>query len=176
MKASQWEAALHSLLKARALVLDMRGYPGNAVFTMLGHLIDMPIRSPSWQTPTLEASEYQTSCWEISPKAPRLHAKLVVLVDGRAASAAETFLQIVQDNHLATLVGETSAGTNGTPNVVALPGGFSMRFTGERVLRADGTALQGRGITPDVIVHPTLEGVRAGRDEVLEAGLARASR
>lgn len=175
MKAAQWEAALPSLRKARAIVLDMRGYPGIAVFAMVGHFIDVPVRSPIWQTPTLEAND-QTSYWEICPKAPRLHAKLVVLVDGRAASAAETFLQIVQDNHLAMLVGETSAGTNGTPNVVALPGGFSMRFTGERALRADGTGLQGRGITPDVTVHPTLEGVRAGRDEVLQAGIARASR
>ena len=50
-----------------------------------------------------------------------------------------------------------------------------MRFTGMRVPLADGTALHGRGIIPDEVAHATLEGVRAGRDEVLEAaiGLAR---
>jgi hypothetical protein len=31
--------------------------------------------------------------------------------------------------------------------------------------------LHGRGIPPDVLVRPTLAGIRAGRDEVLEEGL-----
>jgi C-terminal processing protease CtpA/Prc len=46
-----------------------------------------------------------------------------------------------------------------------------MRFTGMRIPLQDGTALQGRGIVPDHVVHPTLEGVRAGRDEILDAAL-----
>lgn len=68
-------------------------------------------------------------------------------------------------------IGEPSAGTNGVPITVQLPGGFSMRFTGMRVPLQDGTALQGHGIVPDQVVHPTLTGVRAGRDEVLETAL-----
>ena len=172
LKAEHWQAAIASLIHARAIILDMRGYPSNEVFTMIGHFIDKEVRSPLWQTPILETSRYKTSYWEINPVKPRLDAKLVVLLDGRAASAAETFLQIVHDNHLATLVGETSAGTNGNPNTVALPGDFALRFTGIRVPFADGSALQGRGIVPDIVVHPTLEGTRAGRDEILEAGIA----
>jgi C-terminal processing protease CtpA/Prc len=46
-----------------------------------------------------------------------------------------------------------------------------MRFTGMRVLLGDGHTAQGRSIIPDVVVHPSLNGVRAGRDEILEAGL-----
>ena len=174
MSASRWQTELPILASAQAIILDMRGYPSNAAFTMLGHFIDGPIRSPNWQTPILETGTYQTSYWTINPKTPRLRAKLVVLLDGRAASAAETLLQMIHDNNLAVLVGETSAGTNGTPNVVSLPGGFSMRFTGERVPLLDGTALQGHGIVPDEIAHQTLDAVLAGRDAILEAGLARA--
>jgi C-terminal processing protease CtpA/Prc len=51
-----------------------------------------------------------------------------------------------------------------------------LRFTGDRVPFPDGSALQGRGIVPDLIVHPTLEGVRAGRDEILEAGIELAAK
>jgi C-terminal processing protease CtpA/Prc len=57
-----------------------------------------------------------------------------------------------------------------------LPAGFSIRFSGMRVLLADGTALQGHGIAPDVPVQPTLEGVRAGRDELLEAAVSQATK
>jgi hypothetical protein len=176
MKAERWQAALPALANARVIILDMRGYPSNAVFTLLGHFIDREIRSPEWQVPTVEADGYRTSYWTIQPMKPRLSAKLIVLLDGRASSAAETFLQIVRDNHLATLVGETSSGTNGNPKIVALPGGFSMRFTGMRVPFADGTALQGRGIVPDEVVHPTLQAVREGRDEILHAAMARAGK
>jgi C-terminal processing protease CtpA/Prc len=61
-------------------------------------------------------------------------------------------------------------------NAFSVPGGFGIRFTGMRVISADGTSIQGRGIVPDKIVHPTLEGVRSGHDEVLEAGIAAAQR
>jgi len=98
------------------------------------------------------------------------------LIDGRAASAAETFLQIVHDNHLGMFIGETSSGTNGNPNVFPLPGNFAVRFTGIRVPFHDGTALQGRGIVPDEVVSSTFEGIRAGRDEILNAAIAIAAK
>lgn len=171
LKQERWQSALPSLSQAAAIILDMRGYPSNFVFTMLGHFVDNRIQSPSWQVPVLESSSYRITSWSINPMKPRIDTKLVVLLDGRSASAAETFLQIVQENHLATLVGETSAGMNGNPNLVPLPCGFTLRFTGVRVPFADGSGLQGRGIVPDIVVHPTLEGVRAGRDEILERGI-----
>jgi hypothetical protein len=171
LSTDRWRAAIPSLLHARAIVLDMRGYPSNMVFTMLGHFIDREAHSPTWQIPILESATYKTFQWSIQPMTPHLTAKLVVLLDGRAASAAETFLQIMHDHHLAMFVGEPSAGTNGNPNIVPLPGDFAMRFTGMRVLLGDGHTAQGRSIIPDVVVHPSLNGVRAGRDEILEAGL-----
>jgi C-terminal processing protease CtpA/Prc len=172
----RWQAALPSLVHARAVIVDMRGYPDNAAFTMIGHFTAKPVRSPSWQVPMLESSRYRTTSWNINPLQPRIEAKLIVLLDGRAASAAETFLQIIHDNHLAILVGENSGGTNGSPNTLELPCEFTLRFTGMRVPFTDGSALQGHGITPDMVVHPTLAGVRAGRDEVLETAVGIASR
>jgi C-terminal processing protease CtpA/Prc len=87
-------------------------------------------------------------------------------------SYGETILQNIRDNHLATLVGESSGGTNGNIAEALLPGGFIMHFTAMRVQLPDGTAIQGKGIIPDHLVHPTLQGVRAGRDEVLMAAVA----
>jgi C-terminal processing protease CtpA/Prc len=83
---------------------------------------------------------------------------------------------MIHDNHVATTVGEPTGGTNGNIAEAILPGGFIMHFTGMRVPLSDGTAIQGKGIAPDHIVHPTLEGVRAGHDEVLMAAVALASK
>lgn len=171
LTAERWQAVVPSVLRARAILLDARGVPSSAALTVLGHLIDRPIDSPTWQVPVLGSGTYQSSHWEVCPASPRLHAHVVMLTDGRVTSVGETILQMVRDHHLATLVGEPSGGTNGNIAEAILPAGFVLHFTGMRVPLADGTAIQGRGITPDRVVHPTLEGVRAGRDEVLAAAI-----
>ena len=46
-----------------------------------------------------------------------------------------------------------------------------MTFSGHAVRHADGRQLQRLGLQPDVPARPTIAGVRAGRDEVLEQAL-----
>ena len=74
-------------------------------------------------------------------------------------------------HHLGTLIGETTAGTSGLISHFSVPGGLAIRFTAIRLVDATGATLHGRGLAPDLVVSPTLAGVRAGRDEILEAGL-----
>lgn len=45
------------------------------------------------------------------------------------------------------------------------------RASGLGVFYPDGSPTQRIGIVPDVVVSPTIEGIRSGRDEVLEAAL-----
>ena len=45
-------------------------------------------------------------------------------------------------------------------------------FTGMRVLNRDDSTHHGIGIVPDVPVERTVEGIRAGRDELLERAVA----
>ena len=52
-----------------------------------------------------------------------------------------------------------------------LPGGITVNFTGHDVRHADGRQLQRVGIQPHVRVAPTIAGIRAGRDEVLEKAI-----
>jgi len=69
-------------------------------------------------------------------------------------------------------VGETTAGTNGNINQIALPGGYRIVFTGMKVLKHDGTRHHGVGIAPTVPVARTIAAVAAGRDEQLERAVA----
>ncbi|MCD4848207.1 MAG: hypothetical protein K8R76_08455, partial [Candidatus Aegiribacteria sp.] len=54
---------------------------------------------------------------------------------------------------------------------VSLPGGVNTFFTGLGVYNPDRSETQRVGIIPDIEVRPTIEGLQAGRDEVLEAAL-----
>jgi C-terminal processing protease CtpA/Prc len=160
------------------VIFDMRGYPGDAGAGILPHLLDAPetdrwMHVPQIVGPFLQTAGWQSFGWDLKPASPRIAGKVVFLTDGRAISYAESVMGYVRDRRLATIVGGTTAGTNGNVANVALPGGFTMLFTGMRVTGHDGKAQHHLvGVTPDVAVSPSIAGLRAGRDEVLERGLA----
>ncbi|HEX6812402.1 MAG TPA: S41 family peptidase [Planctomycetota bacterium] len=90
------------------------------------------------------------------------------LLDRWSVSYAESVLGIIEAYKLGEIVGGTTAGTNGNVNPFDLPGGYSVSWTGMKVLKHDGSRHHGVGIAPTVPVAPTAAGIAAGRDEVLE--------
>ena len=64
--------------------------------------------------------------------------------------------------------GSTTAGADGNVSPFALPGGLRTMISGIGVFYPDKAPTQRIGIVPNIQVNPTLTGVRAGRDEVLE--------
>jgi C-terminal processing protease CtpA/Prc len=92
----------------------------------------------------------------------------VMLIDERAISQSEhtgLFFEAANDTKF---IGTPTAGANGDVTRLTLPGGLIVGFTGHDVRHADGRQLQKVGLTPHVVVAPTIEGIRSGRDEVLE--------
>ena len=104
--------------------------------------------------------------------APKFTTNVAFVTDGRAISAAETFLGIIEHYKLAEIVGGPTAGTNGNVNPFVLPGGYHVSWTGMRVLKHDGSQHHGVGIQPTVPVSRTIAGIAAGRDELLERAVA----
>ncbi|HZJ00938.1 MAG TPA: S41 family peptidase [Gemmatimonadaceae bacterium] len=174
LDAETWRNVLSKLADARAVIFDLRGYMTNTAFDVLAHFTRKTIHSPRWQVPIVEANggrRYQETRWTISPRTPEIAARALFLVDGRSASACETILQIVRDNKLGLIVGERTAGTNGNTVAFETFGRMTVRFTGMRVLGKDGAVTQGIGIEPDIIARPTVAGLAAGNDEVLDAAV-----
>lgn len=71
----------------------------------------------------------------------------------------------------AIIVGSTTAGADGNLSVIPLPGGYRTTISGIGVFYFDKTPKQRVGIVPNLDVQPTIAGLRAGRDEVLEAAI-----
>ncbi len=170
-----FKAALPQLAEAKAVIFDFRGYP--KMFEFLDHLSDQTMQCAVWQVPIvtrpdrLDAPEYYTSRWDVTPMAPRLKGHLIFLIDGRAISAAETAMGIVEAYRLADIVGEPTAGTNGNVNPFTVPGGYVLTWTGMRVLKHDGSRHHGVGILPTHPVSRTIKGITERRDEILERAL-----
>lgn len=68
-------------------------------------------------------------------------------------------------------MGSTTAGADGNVSTIKLPGNLNAIFTGLGVYYPDKSETQQIGIVPDIEVKSTIQGIREGRDEVLEAAI-----
>ena len=107
----------------------------------------------------------------ITPQPPHYAGKVVILVDESSQSQAEYTAMAFRASPRAVVVGSTTAGADGNVSPVPLPGGLSSMISGIGVFYPDKAPTQRIGIVPDVEVRPTIAGIRAGRDEVLEEAL-----
>jgi C-terminal processing protease CtpA/Prc len=162
----------------KAIILDDRGYPQGTAWSIAPRLSDKEtVPAASFQRPLVmspDSSEWTTySFVQYTPPTTkwRYHGKTVLLVDERTVSQAEHTGLFFEAANKTTIVGSPTMGANGDVTTVALPGGLYARFTGHDVRHADGRLLQRVGLQPDVVVRPTLAGIRAGRDDVLERAL-----
>ena len=174
IKDEDFNAALPQLEKAKGIVFDLRGYPTVSP-VVISHLIDVPVMSARWMVPIITKPDHVTvdsyetgGRWDLKPIAPRLKGKIAFLTDGRAISYAESYMGIIEAYKLAEIVGEPTAGTNGNINPIALPGNYTLIWTGMKVLKHDGSQHHGIGIHPTVPVSRTIKGIREKRDEQLE--------
>ncbi len=94
-----------------------------------------------------------------------------MLIDERTISQAEHTGLFFAAANGTKFIGSPTQGANGDVTNLSLPGGIYVYFSGEGVWHADGRQLQRVGLRPDVELHPTLVGIRAGKDEVLEKAL-----
>jgi len=172
--AEALNAAMPVLAAAEGIVFDLRGYPGDAGVRLMPHLSQEAVQSARWRVPVVTRPDREgrrwneSGRWWLPPAKPFLEAKIAFLTDGRAISYAESIMGIVEAYGMGEIVGATTAGTNGNVNPFELPDGFVVSWTGMQVLKHDGSQHHGVGIAPTVAVEPTVEGIAAGRDEVLE--------
>jgi C-terminal processing protease CtpA/Prc len=98
----------------------------------------------------------------------------VILVDEASVSQSEYTAMAFRAVPNAVVVGGTTAGADGNVSHIPLPGGLSATMSGIGVFYPDRAPTQQIGIVPDLVVHPTITGIREGRDEVLEAAVRQA--
>ncbi len=117
---------------------------------------------------------YQTDSVVVNPEEKLYKGKVFFLTDASAMSYSESFLGIVKDFNLGTLIGSETAGTNGIINTIYLPGRYSMSFSGSLETNNDGSKHHLLRIVSDIKVERTIKGIKQQRDEVFEAALIRA--
>jgi len=173
------DSLMPRFLKAQSIICDLRGIPLSSP-VLLQHLLlqddtsNNTMRVPKIINPDHEFSGFWKKKQQLFALAPRLTAKMVFITDERTVGYAESFVTIIKENHLGTMVGAPTGGIDGMPNECDLGNGCTLSFTGMKVIKPDGSTLFGVGYAPDIPVSRTIKGVSEGRDELLEKALEEA--
>jgi carboxyl-terminal processing protease len=130
----------------KGVVLDMRGNPGGlldqAVAVVDLFVADGPIISTKGRHPSA-SQNFEAHSGDIGEDLP-----VVVLVDGKSASAAEIVASSLQDSGRAVVVGTNSYGKGTVQTVIRLPNDGEMTLTWSRFYTPSGYALHGLGVLP----------------------------
>ena len=70
-----------------------------------------------------------------------------------------------------SIIGSTTAGADGNVSAILLPGGLRTMISGIGVYYPNGEETQRVGIIPDVVVKPTIKGIKEGKDELLQKAI-----
>jgi C-terminal processing protease CtpA/Prc len=178
LQNQQVDAAFDTLRDTRAIIFDMRGYPQGTALRLVSHLTaERTVNGPrSWLPLAIDPQGrgvHETlMVFDARPAAKRYAGRSVMLIDERTQSQSEFLAQMVREAHQTVFIGGATAGANGNASNFFVPGGIWVVMSGDGIANRDGTPLQRVGLKPDITVLPTIAGVRAGRDEVLERAVA----
>jgi C-terminal processing protease CtpA/Prc len=157
----------------KGLLVDIRNYPSEFMVFSLGSLLvekDTPFARFTVGDISNPGAFHWGETEFMTPAKPHYPGKVVILVDESTMSSAE-YTSMAFRAAGAIVVGSTTSGADGNVSSLALPGGVNTLLSGIGVFYPDRTPTQRVGIVADVPAKPTIAGIRAGRDEVLEEGV-----
>lgn len=162
--------------KTRGLIIDLRYYPSQDFVDFIFKYIlpNSTIKVAQYTYPLLTLPGVfvvGNQTYRVSDN-DKYNAPIVVLVNEGNQSAAETSVQVIQCNPNTQTIGSQSAGANGNISEFILPRGILGAFSGLGWYYPDGWVVNRQGVKIDHEIRPTLEGIRDGRDEMLEAALS----
>jgi carboxyl-terminal processing protease len=138
--------------KLKGLILDLRNNPGGLLEqavqvsdTFLSH--GLIVYTEGRQ----QSSQMRFSAHKAGTEPPY---PMVVLINGGSASASEIVAGALHDHHRAILLGTQSFGKGSVQTIIPLSDNSGLRLTTAKYFTPNGTSIQARGITPDIVVHP----------------------
>ncbi len=176
-------AIFEKFQNTRAIIFDARGPVSPAALAIASHLTDANdvagaiVTGPVTLSPDIVTTNTLTSTAsyffieKIPPVAPKYQGKTVMLIDERTIGAAEHLGLWMEAANNTAFIGTPSAGADGETSNFILPGGITVTFSGQDVRHGNSGKLQRLGLQPNVLVAPTVTGIRHGRDEVLEKAI-----
>jgi C-terminal processing protease CtpA/Prc len=176
LKAADLPGYFEQAKDTKGVIIDLRNYPAQSLYPALGaYLATQPTPFVSLAFPDLaNPGAFRFADGTVPAAAPgpvHYAGRIVILVNEITQSAAEFTAMALRTMPGALVMGSETAGADGNVSAIALPGGITTMISGLGVFYPDHRPTQRVGIVADIVVKPTVKGVAAGRDEVLDAAV-----
>ncbi|WP_162926062.1 S41 family peptidase [Chryseobacterium aurantiacum] len=161
-----------NLRSTSSIIFDLRNYPKLTILPLSELLL--PQTTTYYQfnfQETMYPGKFYSRKNNIGRKNPDYYkGNVIVLVDENTQSQAETTTMMFKQHPKAKIIGSNTSGANG--DIIRFKiADLDTCFTGLGAYYPDGRETQRIGIIPDLIVKPTVNGIRNGKDEILERAL-----
>jgi carboxyl-terminal processing protease len=152
--ADELDNALKSITKNKidGMVLDLRNDPGG-LLNQAVEVTDRFIEKGQLIVYTKGKIEEQNLKFSSTGKNAYLDFPIIVLVNAGSASASEIVAGALQDLKRGVVLGTQTFGKGSVQTIIPLSDGSGLRLTTAKYFTPKGRVIQGKGITPDIIVE-----------------------
>ena len=161
--------------KTKGLIIDIRNYPSDfPIYDLSSYLMPDGIPFVKFTNGSIENPGLFTFTESLNAGRKNndyYKGKVVILINEISQSSAEFHAMAYRLNPNAIVIGSTTAGADGNVSQFYLPGGISTMISGIGVYYPDGKETQRIGIVPDIVLKPTIQGIKEGRDELMEKAI-----
>ena len=151
----------------KGIILDLRSNPGGLLSNAIS-ISDMFLNGGVIVS-TIDRDRYKDTTRATFTNLT--NKPVVILINKGSASASEILSGALKDNHRAVIIGEQSFGKGLVQEINKLPNNTGMNLTIQRYLTPNGTDINKKGITPDIVVELTEKNVEAKDDVQLKKAI-----
>jgi carboxyl-terminal processing protease len=137
----------------KGLVLDLRNNPGGLLDSSV-KIVDIFL-DEGIIVSTKGRLKDQNMEFSAHSGGPEYLFPIIILINSGTASASEIVAGALQDHNRALILGTQSFGKGSVQTIIPMADGAGLRLTTARYYTPNGTSIQARGITPDVLVPQT---------------------
>ncbi|TDD78839.1 S41 family peptidase [Flavobacterium caseinilyticum] len=158
----------------KTIIIDLRNYPASIYKLLSKHLNSekrdfSTVYSPNMDYPGM--FRYKENLQTGIKNSKNFKGKVILLVNDESISKAEFTAMAIQTADNVITIGNQTAGADGNVVVFEYIGGYRTAISGLGILYPDKTETQRKGVKIDIEIKPTIEGLKQGRDEILEKAI-----
>lgn len=171
---SDVDSMYYNLYQTSAIIFDIRNYPNGTALYIADWLYPVKMCFAKFTVPDIlyPGTYYWPYGYAGYNGNPFSYAgKVIILCNQETQSQAEYTCMVLSAMPDAVVIGSQTAGADGNISKFNLSQEFQVGYTSLGVYYPNGDPTQRIGIVPDSVVYITPEGIRQGRDEVLEKAL-----
>lgn len=165
--STEFRSILEQGYNKKGFIIDLRSNPGGLLTNAI-YISDMFLDNGVIVS-TVDRDGYRET--QNATRGVVTRKPVVILINKGSASASEIFSGAMKDNGRAVIVGEQSFGKGLVQEINKLPYDAGINITIQKYLTPNGTDINKKGITPDVIVKLTEEDVKNKNDVQLKKAI-----